>query len=86
MLALGFTDQGWEDYQHWVSKDKTVLKRVNGLIKDARRNPTSGIGKPEQLRYLTGSPWSRRITQENRLVYSFDASQLTLWQCRYHYS
>lgn len=85
MLALGFTDEGWGDYQHWVSTDRATLKRVNALIKEARRNPTSGIGKPEQLKYPEGSPWARRITQEHRLVYSFDESQLTVWQCRYHY-
>lgn len=85
MLGLGFTDDGWDDYQHWVASDRAILKRVNMLIKDARRSPASGIGKPEQLKYLDGSPWSRRITQEHRLVYSFDDTQLTVWQCRYHY-
>jgi toxin YoeB len=85
MLALGFTNEGWEDYQFWVTKDRTTLKRVNSLITEARRNPTSGIGKPEQLRYLDGSPWSRRITQEHRLIYNFTEMQLTVWQCRYHY-
>lgn len=85
MLDLGFTDDGWEDYQHWVATDRAMLKRVNLLIKDARRTPGGGIGKPEQLKYLDGSPWSRRITQEHRLVYSFDDTQLTIWQCRYHY-
>jgi toxin YoeB len=85
VLALSFTNEGWDDYQHWISIDRAMLKRVNTLINEARRNPSSGIGKPEQLKYLDDSPWSRRITQEHRLVYSFDASQLTVWQCRYHY-
>jgi len=85
VLDLGFTDEGWEDYQHWIATDRAMLKRVNLLIRDARRDPSSGIGKPEQLKYLDGSPWSRRITQEHRLVYSFDDVQLTIWQCRYHY-
>jgi toxin YoeB len=85
VLDLGFTDDGWDDYQYWVANDRATLKRVNLLIKDARRTPNEGIGKPEQLRYLDGSPWSRRITQEHRLVYSFDNTRLTIWQCRYHY-
>ena len=85
MLALAFTDQGWEDYQHWVFTDLATLKRVNALIIATRRDPGAGIGKPEQLKYLEGSPWSRRITQEHRLVYSFDDEQLVVWQCRYHY-
>jgi toxin YoeB len=84
-LDLAFTNEGWEDYQFWVAKDRTTLKRVNALITDVRRDPTSGIGKPEQLRYLDGSPWSRRITQEHRLVYTFTDTQVTVWQCRYHY-
>jgi toxin YoeB len=49
------------------------------------RAPASGIGKPEQLKYLDGLPWSRRITQEHRLIYSFDTQQLIVWQCRYDY-
>ncbi len=85
MLELGFTDQGWDDYQHWVSTDRGMLKRVNALISAARRDPGAGIGKPEQLRYLDGNPWSRRITQEHRLVYAFDQHRLVVWQCRYHY-
>ena len=85
MLDIGFTDEGWDDYQHWIAHDRAMLKRVNLLIKDARRTPSSGIGKPEQLRHVDGSPWSRRITQEHRLVYSFDNAQLIVWQCRYHY-
>lgn len=84
-LGLASTNEGWEDYQYWVAKDRTTLKRVNAVITDACRHPTTGIGKPEQLRYLDGSPWSRRITQEHRLIYSFTETQLTVWQCRYHY-
>ena len=84
-LDLAFTNEGWEDYQFWVAKDRTTLKRVNAIITDARRNPTTGIGKPEQLRYMDGSPWARRITQEHRLVCTFTEKQFTVWQCRYHY-
>ena len=85
MLELGFLARGWDDYQYWVANDRAMLRRINTLITDARRNPSSGIGKPEQLKYLAGAPWSRRITQEHRLVYAFDDEQLTIWQCRYHY-
>ncbi len=85
MLTLAFTEDGWGDYQHWISNDKAILKRVNTLIKEARRDPTSGIGKPEQLKYLDGTPWSRRITQEHRLIAPFDSQQLVVWQCRYRY-
>ncbi len=85
MLDLSFTNDGREDYQHWIANDRAMLKRVNIIIKDARRNPGTGIGKPEQLRHMDGSPWSRRIGQEHRLIYSFDSSRLIVWQCRCHY-
>jgi toxin YoeB len=85
VLALAFTNQGWDDYRHWVSTDRAMLKRINALITAARREPTFGIGKPEQLKYLDGNPWSRRITQEHRLVYFFDDSRLIIMQCQYHY-
>ena len=85
MLRLVFTDEGWDDYQQWVASDRAVLKRMNALITDARRDPTAGIGKPELLRFTDSIRWSRRITQEHRLVYSFDNDQLIVWQCRYHY-
>jgi toxin YoeB len=84
-LSLAFTDQGWDDYQHWISTDKATLKRINLLIEESRREPSVGIGKPGQLKYLDGAPWSRRISQEHRLVYSFDESRIIIWQCRYHY-
>jgi toxin YoeB len=56
MRTLAFTDNGWDDYQHWISTDRAILKRVNILIKETPRDPASGIGKPEQLKYLDGSP------------------------------
>ena len=85
MLSIAFTNAGWDDYQYWLNIDRSTLKRINELIKDARRNPDSGIGKPERLKFLDGVAWSRRITQEHRLVYSYDEHQLVIWQCRYHY-
>lgn len=85
MLDIAFAEQGWDDYQHWISTDRAMLKRINILITAARREPTTGLGKPEQMKYLDGSAWSRRITQEHRLVYSFDDQHLIVWQCRYHY-
>ncbi len=56
MRTLAFTDNGWDDYQHWISTDRAILKRVDILIKETPRDPASGIGKPEQLKYLDGSP------------------------------
>lgn len=68
-MRLVFTPHGWEDYQHWVQTDRATLKRVNRLIEDVLRDPFTGIGKPEQLRHVLSGAWSRRITEEHRLVY-----------------
>ena len=76
--------EAWEDYIYWLKKDKAKVKRINALIKDALRDPLSGIGKPEKLKYLTDT-WSRRINIEHRLVYQVKGNALCVLQCRYHY-
>jgi len=84
-VRLVFTPHGWEDYQHWVQTDRATLKRINRLIDDVRRDPFTGIGKPEQLRHLLAGTWSRRITEEHRLVYLVDGDDVVILQARYHY-
>ena len=84
-MRLVFTPHGWEDYTFWVETDRAMLKRVNRLIEAALRDPTSGIGKPEPLRHLLSGAWSRRITDEHRLVYLIDGDDLVILQARYHY-
>jgi toxin YoeB len=83
--SISFTSDGWEDYLYWQGHNKQILKKINQLLKDCQRDPFSGIGKPEQLRHeLTGS-WSRRITEEHRLVYMIVDDELRVLACRYHY-
>ena len=84
-MRLVFTPNGREDYQHWLGADRTVLKRINRLIDDALRDPFAGIGKPEQLRHALAGAWSRRITEDHRLVYLVDGDDLVIVQARYHY-
>jgi toxin YoeB len=84
-VRLVFTSHGWDDYQHWVQTDRATLKRINRLIDDALRDPFSGIGKPEQLRHVLSGAWSRRVTEEHRLVYLVDGDDLVVLQARYHY-
>lgn len=84
-MRLVFTPHAWEDYQHWVRTDRATLKRLNRLIEDALRDPYIGIGKPEQLRHALAGAWSRRITEEHRLVYLVDDDDLVVIQARYHY-
>ena len=85
MYALAFLPTGWEDYQHWQQTDKAVLKRLNSLLRDLQRTPLTGLGKPEPLRYERAGTWSRRITEEHRLVYRVEEEIVWILQCRYHY-
>ncbi len=84
-MNLIFSDQAWEDYQHWQDTDKKVIRRIHELLKDIKRNPHSGIGKPEPLRHALAGYWSRRIDQEHRLVYRTTGHGILLAQMRYHY-
>jgi len=84
-MKLVFAPQAWEDYLYWQETDKKILRRIHDLIKDASRNPFTGLGKPEPLRFALKGYWSRRITDEHRLVYKVDGDSLLLAQLRYHY-
>ncbi|MGH9056292.1 MAG: Txe/YoeB family addiction module toxin [Acidimicrobiales bacterium] len=84
-MRLCFTPHGWDDYRHWQSTDREILKRVNRLLDDMLRNPFEGIGKPEQLRHVLAECWSRRIDDEHRLIYLVDADDIVVLQARYHY-
>jgi len=84
-VRVVFTPHGWDDYTRWQTTDRSILKRINRLIEDARRDPFDGIGKPEQLRHALSGTWSRRITEEHRLVYLVDGEDLVILQARFHY-
>jgi toxin YoeB len=88
-MKIVFSDQAWEDYQHWVSADANVLERLNGLIKECQRTPFMGVGKPEGLKGELKGWWSRRITLQDRLVYRISGTApeqvLEIAQCRFHY-
>ncbi len=74
-----------EDLAHWVSTDRKVALRILELVEAIRRDPFGGIGKPEPLRHLDSGIWSRRITQEHRLVYRVKDDRILFAQARYHY-
>jgi toxin YoeB len=88
-LNLLFTPNGWADYQHWIETDRIMLARLNELLRDVRRDPFKGLGKPEPLKGDLSGWWSRRITQEHRLVYRVvgkgGAQQIEVVACRQHY-
>ena len=86
-MIVGFADKGWEDYQYWVENDKKIVKRINLLLQDIKRNPedSNGLGKPERLKENFSGYFSRRITAEHRLVYKIIGDLIVVPQCRYHY-
>ena len=88
-MKLVFSNEAWEDYQHWVNTNPKIKERVNELIKQCQRTPFKGVGKPEPLRGDLSGWWSRRITQEDRMVYRVtgtgDAQSLEIAQLRFHY-
>ena len=84
-MRIVFSKNAWEDYTSWLRIDKKMLKKINDLIKDIQRNPHSGIGKPEPLKYDLAGYWSRRIDQEHRLVYQVIDNDIRIISCKYHY-
>ncbi len=88
-MRLAFTGDGWRDYLYWQQTDRKTLERINDLIRDTLRQPFDGKGKPEPLKGTLKGFWSRRITQEHRLVYQIigngDDQMVVVAQCRYHY-
>ena len=84
-MNLLFEQKAWDDYLHWQETDKKLVRRINELLKAIAREPFSGIGKPEPLKHAYAGYWSRRITDEHRLVYKVEGSLIKIAQLRYHY-
>ena len=84
-MKLLFSENAWEDYLFWQKTDKKTLKRINKLIKDIQRNKYEGLGKPEALKHTLSGYWSRRITNEHRIVYKIENDSILIAQLRYHY-
>lgn len=96
-MNLVWTEIAWEDYEFWQTTDIKILQRINTLIKDIKRSPFQGIGKPEPLKFDLAGKWSRKINNEHRLVYeangkkervsgkTIDKRNLIIYMCKYHY-
>ncbi len=88
-MILAFTENAWKDYLFWVEHDSTILERINLLIKEIKKDPFKGIGKPEPLRGNLSGYLSRRIDSEHRIVYHVEGLKnkqvLTIIQVRFHY-
>ncbi len=84
-MKLIFAEKAWDDYLYWLKADKKMLNRINNLIKDIKREPFEGIGKPEPLKHALSGYWSRRINDEHRIVYKVHDNSILIAQLRYHY-
>jgi len=74
-----------QDLRYWVETNRRVALRILDLIEAVMRDPFQGVGKPEPLKYVLAGAWSRRITEEHRLVYAVSADRVDFLQARYHY-
>jgi toxin YoeB len=84
-MRIVFSKIAWEDYTSWLNEDKKMLRKINDLIKDIQRNPFTGKGKPEPLKYDLAGLWSRRIDREHRLAYQVLNKEILIYSCKYHY-
>ncbi len=84
-MKLVCAEQAWKDYLYWQQHDKRMVKRITELIENTTREPFTGIGKPEPLKHALAGYWSRRITDEHRMVYKPERDALLIAQLRYHY-
>lgn len=85
-MNLTFSPQAWTEYVYWQETDPKMVARINELIRDILRNPFSGIGKPEPLKYQFKGYWSRRIDARHRLVYRPTPDAVLIAQCRFYYA
>ena len=84
-MNVVFTEDSWNDYLYSQQTDKKILQKINTLIKDIKRNPFNGLGKPEPLKFELAGCYSRRINKEHRLVYEINEYGIVIISCRYHY-
>ena len=84
-MRIVWDDDAWSDYLWWPQQDLKIARRINALIQNIQRSGNQGIGKPEALGYGLHGYWSRRITQEHRLVYKVVDGEIRIASCRFHY-
>lgn len=84
-MNIVWTDESWEEYISWQTQDKKILKKINNLIKEIKRDLYKGIGKPEPLKHELAGCYSRRITDEHRIVYEISEFSIAVISCKYHY-
>lgn len=84
-MILSWTDEGWDDYIYWQEQgDKKKIKKINKLIKDMKRHPFEGIGKPERLLDNLSGLWSRKIDSKDRIIYAVSDGSIIVYSCKDH--
>jgi toxin YoeB len=84
-VKVVFSEHAWEEYLFWQKTNRKLVQRINALIREIQRTPFEGIGKPEPLQHALSGYWSRRITDEHRIVYKVEGDAVLIAQLRYHY-
>lgn len=85
-MIKAWSDDAWNDYLYWYEQEnKSSIKKINKLIKDIDRSPFNGLGKPEPLKYDLSGKWSRRITDEHRLIYRVENETIFIYSAKDHY-
>ena len=84
-MKVVFSEHAWEEYLFWQKTNRKLVQRINALIREIQRTPFEGIGKPEPLQHALSGYWSRRITDEHRIVYKVEGDAVLIAQLRYHY-
>jgi toxin YoeB len=85
MRKVAFLPQAFDEFNVWAKENKKIYAKIVALIKDIQRDPFSGLGKPEALKYDLSGLWSRRINHEHRLVYRITDEEIVIVSCRFHY-
>lgn len=86
MRVLSFSYEAFEEYQEWIKTDKKVALKIGTLIQDILKNPFTGLGKPELLKGNLKGYWSRRISDEHRLIYKITNESIIIFACKLHYN
>ncbi|MCC5622343.1 Txe/YoeB family addiction module toxin [Nostoc sp. CHAB 5715] len=85
MKNITFALEAFEQFNDWAAQDKKIHRKIITLINDTVRQPFTGLGKPEPLKHELSGYWSRRITDEHRLVYEVTETEIIILSCRFHY-
>ncbi len=86
MRILSFRPEAFQEYQEWIRTDKKIALKIGTLIQDVLKNPFTGIGKPELLKGNLRGYWSRRISEEHRLIYKVSDESIIIFYCYSHYN